>query len=271
MTNGAALLGAQLSLRCRARAATMAASCLEPWSPDTCIAYTAKPIPSCASCTSHATFGATFAADIFGDLRHGRSMERRGVVVALLYWTRELHYWWIKLQQRAHGAGWHVHAFPHGLVWRRLARRHMDSPRMDLQQLHSAWLICERELRCDGNAGVAATSTQAATAKPRTFCAPLASRNTSCAPFAAQCPLAAHPATSATSVAARATSLPFLGPPILTAHWRGRHNTSVLRLERVQCVVVVVLPWRTDPERARRDDRRGVRGGLPGNAWLHRL
>ena len=47
-----------------------------------------------------------------------------------------------------------------------------------------------------------------AASKPRAPFAPLTSHTTSCASVTAQHAAAAHPATSATSVAARATSLP---------------------------------------------------------------
>ena len=185
---------------------------------------TAKPRHACASCASNATFGAAFAAGDFGDLCHERSMGQRGHVVSLVQWTRELHYWWLPLQRRAHGASRCVHTLPHGLVWRRLARRHVDGPRMDLQQLHFVWMVWGREIRCDANASnascssqttvvstIAAAPTQAAAPKPRAPFASLASRTTSCASLAAQLASAAHPATSATSatsIAARATSLP---------------------------------------------------------------
>ena len=98
----------------------------------------------------------------------------------------------------------------------------MGGPRMDIQQLcNGVGLVRGSELRCDADAfrtsqcskttvvaTIAAAPTPAAASKPRAPFAPLTSHTTSCASFTAQHAAAAHPATSATSVAARATSLP---------------------------------------------------------------
>ena len=105
---GGARRGARLYFRCRARTA---------------------PFTSAAGACSSNTAGD------FGDLCHKRSIQRRGQLVALVRWTREPHCWRLPLQQGAHGTGRCVHALPYGLVRRRLARRHMGGPRMDVQPL----------------------------------------------------------------------------------------------------------------------------------------